>query len=341
MAVHTLSRDRYSALTLRGPVAADEIDIAGAKRPQRDASAHAQPASLDALTVVLCASEPHRDVAVRAQLLVREAAVSRAALLLTKPAAWHRLLHRLPGLRSAADAPDTEVSARVLGAGFSPQRLRIETCAGADAIATNASGSDLVVVGRRRRSPWGLVPLARHARLLLRRACAPVLIVGGPPSGAYRKVIVATDLRTDPGPALQWARRVAPQAPITLLHVYRGPLEGTLALAGAADDDILRHRLDALRKAASGMKALLHRHRGTAQAMLTHGGAIDDVLRKASELDADLIVVVRSMHSWWAEAFGASVSAEIAARAERDVLVVHAPASQRFGMPAPANREKQ
>jgi hypothetical protein len=64
------------------------------------------------------------------------------------------------------------------------------------------------------------------------------------------------------------------------------------------------------------------------------GSAVHDVLDKARELAADLIVLTRSTHSWWAEALGASVSAEIAKRADRDVLVVHGESSNRFGMPS-------
>ena len=338
MTVQSLSSDRYSASVYRGSAAEDRFRILGCKRPGRNASraADAPPAKLDGLAVVLSASEPHLDVAVRAQLLAQSADVSRAALLIAKPSLWRRFLHSLPMRRSGSLAPGTDVSLRVLRASLPREGLRVGTCASASDVLRHATDSDLVVVGRRRPTPWACASLARRARRLLRRTRAPVLVVGPRPRGAYRKVVLATDLRTDPGSALEWARLVAPEASIALLHVYRGPFEGSMARAGVAEDAILQHRLEALRRAAFRMKALLDRHRRTPHAVIAHGCAIHDVLRKAGELDADLIVVVRSMHSWWADILGASVSAEIAARAERDVLVVHAAASERFGLPAVA-----
>jgi nucleotide-binding universal stress UspA family protein len=158
---------------------------------------------------------------------------------------------------------------------------------------------------------------------MLRRTRTPVLVVGCGSTGAYRKVVIATDLETDIGPALDWAGNVAPHASITFLHVYRGLFESKLQWAGVPNADILEHRLAAQRTASSRMTAVLSRHRGAHRAVLAHGWAGHDVVRKARELDADLIVVAKSTHSRWAEALGASVSVEIATRADRDVLVVH------------------
>lgn len=89
------------------------------------------------------------------------------------------------------------------------------------------------------------------------------------------------------------------------------------------------------------MARLLDRHRHVEHAALAHGWAIQGVLGKARELRADLIVVVRSTRSWWADRVGASVSAEIASRADRDVLVVHGSPSHGSGMPEPGERRSQ
>ena len=74
------------------------------------------------------------------------------------------------------------------------------------------------------------------------------------------------------------------------------------------------------------MAELLERHDPSvvSRTALAHGwAAAADVVRRSRELGADLIVVARNNHSWWMEALGASVSVEIATRADRDVLVVH------------------
>jgi nucleotide-binding universal stress UspA family protein len=137
--------------------------------------------------------------------------------------------------------------------------------------------------------------------------------------------VIATDLVTDVGPALKWARHVAPKASLTLLHVYRGLVESKLEWAGVPQADVLAHRLAAQRQAATRMTDLVTRHRSEdiRRALLAHGWPVHDVIRKARELGADLIVVAKSTCSWWAEVLGASVSSEIATHADRDVLVVH------------------
>lgn len=89
------------------------------------------------------------------------------------------------------------------------------------------------------------------------------------------------------------------------------------------------------------MARLLDRHRHVEHAALAHGWAIQGVLGKARELRADLIVVVRSTRSWWADRAGASVSVAIACRADRDVLVVHRSPSRSSDIPEPAERRSQ
>ena len=291
------------------------------------------PARIGELLVVLAPSEPHRDVAVRTQILAQDAAVSRAVLLAADPPKWHRYVPTMPVLRSRLSALATKLSARVLRASFPREAVRVEAWTRAADVLRHAAASDLVVVGRRPSSPWPLAPLARHVRRLLRRTRTPLLVVGRRPAGPYRNVVIAADRATDLDAALDWARRIAPQGSFTLLHVETGHTER--ALPGApARKDILMRRVAALRNAAARLKDLLVRHRCVDGAVLVHGSPIHDAARKARELGADLVVVVKTTHSWWADLLGASVSTAIAARADCDVLVIHGKSSHRFGMPA-------
>jgi nucleotide-binding universal stress UspA family protein len=282
---------------------------------------------IDRLLVMLSPNESHHDVAIRAQLLASEASVRRAVVLTRRMSESQRVFQQIPvpGLNRAT-RPDIDTSLRLLHAASSAGQIRVETRERPADVLTLANESDLVLVGRRRTFPGLWAPLGADARRLLRRARTPLLVVGGKPKGPYRRVVVATDLETDITPALAWARRVAPQAAVTLLHVYRGLFEGKLQWAGVPDEQIISHRVAAQHKAALGMAALLEQHdrKTINRALLAHGLAVSDVVRKAGELDADLIVVVRSNHSWWIEALAASVSVEVATRADRDVLVVHA-----------------
>jgi nucleotide-binding universal stress UspA family protein len=322
MFAHTLP-DYYSSAIHRGPAIHDRPRSARPQEHVRDA-ATPQPANIGDLLVVLSDSEPHRDVALRAQLLARDTPVSRTVLLIPDTSTWQRFIHTISRLGNRLSAFGTGISARILQASFPRERTRVGASAHEDEIVGHAKESDLVIVGRRRAFPWLLAPLSRYVRRMLRRTRTPVLVVGSTPTRAYRNVVIATDLETDIGPALKWVQHVAPQASLTFLHVYRGLFESKLQSAGVPNGDILNHRFDAQRKAAVGLSDLLNRHQSVPRGVLAHGWASHDVFRKARELGADLIVVVKSTHSWWAEVLGASVSLEVATHADRDVLVVHA-----------------
>lgn len=327
MFAETLFTDRYDSIAYRHS-AAENGSTARAKTHRENVprAAGAQPAGIDDLMVVLSASEPHRDVAARAQRLARDSAVSRTVLFTPRLTTWAAFAQRVSTVGTRLSAFGADVSARILRASVPADRVRVETDVPAADAVRPQGGASLVVIGRRRAFPWALFPLARYARRLLRCSRAPMLVVGSRPTGPYRNVVIASDLTTDAGPALKWARRVAPNASFTFLHAYRGLFERKLQWASVPLNDILAHRLAARRGASQDMAALLERHRSeeVQRAALVHGSPVHDVLRKARELEADLIVVVRSTHSWWAEVLGASVSTEIAARADRDVLIVHA-----------------
>ena len=293
----------------------------GDEHPAIEARTHR--AAVRELLIVISSVEAHREVAIRAQLLARDTRMARTLSVIRYCPEWQRWADTISSLVSAAREITAEVSARVLRASVPGHRACVEVCVSAADVARKVRESDLVLVGRRRTFPWLLAPLARYARLLLRRSRTPLLIVGRFPTGAYRNVVIATDLQTDLDRALELTGHVAPGATLTLLHVYRGFLESSLRSAGAPDAPIVEQRRTSQRTAALGLRRLLQRHGSVDRAVLAHGSPVQDVLRKARELEADLIVVVRTTHSRWAEVFGASVSLEIATWADRDVLVVH------------------
>lgn len=322
MYAQTISSTRYRSTVHRNAASRRAMSSVRSEGATQAAAlaAGVQLAPVKHLAVVLSDTEPHRDVALRAQLLTGDATVSRATLLAAGKRRGFAQWLSTAGSRLLELGAD--VSARVLRASLPADRTAVEPFTSADALR-QAQVSDLMLVGRRRKFPWSLAPLARYARRLLRRSRTPVLVVGSRPIGTYRNVVIATDLETDSGPALAWVRRVAPDASLTFLHVYRGVFENELHAAGVPRGQIRAHRSSARRDASLGMAALLGRHRSVARSVLAHGWPVREVLRKAHELGADLIVVVKSVHAWWAEVLGASTSVEIAARADRDVLVVH------------------
>jgi nucleotide-binding universal stress UspA family protein len=253
MFAKTLSSDRYSSMPYSGWTTQDSSRIARAKDHGEnvDRAAGTHPPSINDLLVVVSASEPHWDVAMRAQLVAHETPVCRTVLLTPRSGKWQRFLQRISTLRSRFSEARTDASARVLRASLPAERTRVETCTPAS-VLEHARSSDLVVVGRRRTFPWSLVPLARYARRLLRRTRTPVLVVGSRPKGSYRGVVIATDLETDVGPALKWARHLAPHASFTFLHVYRGLFESKLQYADVSNADIAEYRLAGRQKAGRG-----------------------------------------------------------------------------------------
>jgi nucleotide-binding universal stress UspA family protein len=227
---------------------------------------------------------------------------------------------------SAESNPALERRARLIATDMyvGPHVIRLRR---EDDVSAMTKPSDLVMIDRKKPLPFIAPYLGRAARRLLRESRAPVLVVAGMPAARYERVVVATDLATDIGGALAIAKRIAPNASFTVLHVYRALFDGKLQWAGVPDADIADYRIDAQREAALGMATLLDRHRGIGpvRTLLRYGWPVPGVVRTAAELDADLIVVVRNSRSWWADALGASISLELAQRAHGDVLVAHAP----------------
>jgi nucleotide-binding universal stress UspA family protein len=220
-----------------------------------------------------------------------------------------------------------EMRADLIARGMNP-RPRCVTPAREDDLVALAKASDLVLVQRKKPLRIVVPYIGRAARRLLRKSDASLLVVGGEMARApYRRVLVAADLHTDVAAALAAVRTIAPDASLTLLHVYGAAYDGKLQWAGVAETDVAAYRADARHEAALGMASLSERHpalRG--RTLLRYGWPIPAILRTSEELDADLIVVVRKSRSWWADVLGASVSLELAERARGDVLVVPAPA---------------
>jgi hypothetical protein len=176
MFAHTLSRDHYRSTYSRGATS-QEGSAVRATVPKATRAPDAQARAINNLAVVLSPSEPHQDVAVRAQLIARDTPVSSTVLLDPDARHWKPFVQTISKFRRQLSAVGTHISARVLRASLPAHRTRAETHTAADMVA-KGSTSELIVVGRRRAFPWALAPLARYVRRLLRRSRMPVLVVG-------------------------------------------------------------------------------------------------------------------------------------------------------------------
>ncbi len=82
----------------------------------------------------------------------------------------------------------------------------------------------------------------------------PVLIVKREPRGPYQQVLVPVDFSEPSRRAAEMALRIAPQAGITLLHVFEVPFEGRMHYAGVDDETILSCHAEAREQANRAMQ---------------------------------------------------------------------------------------
>ena len=185
-----------------------------------------------------------------------------------------------------------------------------------------ASDSDLTIVGAPGGHPLRDFAIGSTVERLLRQTRQSVLVVRRSAAESYRRVLVAVDLSTDAANAIAYTQRVAPQAQINLIHVYRSLYEGKMHYV--ADELIAESRMKARAKAASAMLELVLSHLPShnVRLLLAHGYPVPRLLEKERELGADLVVVTKREQSFATEVLLESVTSQLIARSNCDVLIV-------------------
>lgn len=143
-------------------------------------------------------------------------------------------------------------------------------------------------------------------------------------AAGYRNVIVATDLGPGSESLLATARKVAPSARITAVHAYEVPHETLLLRAGVAADAIQRQRGERLRQAVERIEEMALRTEGPDHRILAlseRGHPVRVVGDAARSLRADLLVVAPRRRGALGRLLAPSISRQIVANAECDVLV--------------------
>lgn len=267
-------------------------------------------------------------------------AVERAIRLAEEHQGHVRLLHvarprpeagwfgsRWPGLAEGAERDAALEQLRALAAG----RATVEDCevvegkpfveiirhgrdAGADLIAVGAHGAHFVrdlLVGT-------------TAERVVRKSDRPVLVVKQPPRRVYRRVMIATDFSQGSRQAVELALRLAPDAEVTLLHVYDDWFVLPMRRAGAKDEDIdsaHRQMLDALRpEMEQSLKDVQLIAR--AQRRIIPGYPGTTIVEEVRRLGADLVVMGARGHGSVYYALLGSTAEHVMREAPCDVLVV-------------------
>lgn len=183
---------------------------------------------------------------------------------------------------------------------------------------------DLLAVGARGSHPLRELALGTTAQRLLRTTRQPVLVVKRAPEAPYRRVLVAVDFSPHAQRALTCARALAPQADISLVHVYEAVFEGKMQYAGVGEDVIEEYRAKARHNAAAQMAQFVAEAGAgadTLPAVIEPGYAPARLREQVRALDADLVVAGRHGKSLTEQLLLGSVTLHLLAESPCDVLV--------------------
>lgn len=198
----------------------------------------------------------------------------------------------------------------------------------AEEIAAFASAreADLVVVGSRGESGLRAQAVGSTALKVLWQSLVPVLLVRQPVDTAYRRVLVATDLKDRSLHVLRTALEVFPKASVTALHAYRGEFETTLELIGARADARRDYLAAEAQAAAAGLEAqceaALDGSRRRLARFIAHSHPLPAIQKAVAELRPDVVVLGKHSGARWQEQVLGSVVQNLVQQLKTDVLVV-------------------
>ncbi len=178
--------------------------------------------------------------------------------------------------------------------------------------------ADLVVTGARGENAIRRLYLGSTPMRLLRVRSGPLLVVRRP-HWQYKHVLAAVDFSADSNLALGWARRLAGDAQLDVLHVLEPEFDRRLSPPEREAASI-----DMRRIATSLMDTLLAKLPGENAGHIETGYVPTRVLERAQQWRSDLVVVGRHGHGGLEAFLLGSVSKDIVQSAECDVLVTGA-----------------
>jgi universal stress protein E len=161
---------------------------------------------------------------------------------------------------------------------------------------------------------------------LLRLIDRPLLCVRRMPKGAYRSVLVAIDFSQHSQAALRLAAELAPEATLHAVHVQEPLLDMKLVSPGMSQEALQRYRDQCESDARRELRSLLLQAGASAATQenseVIAGDPTHALVRRASELRADLIVLGRAGQSILSNLFLPSTGDSGQAETDADVLVL-------------------
>jgi len=208
--------------------------------------------------------------------------------------------------------------------------IKVVTCFGhiyteIASYATSQNAS-LIVVGARGENE-NIIPkllLGSTAwRILRTTANCPILIVRNEEAKAYRQIIASMDFSPGSAEVPVFARRLAPDAHIEMLHIFDLAQEVRMRKIGVQDDEFLQYHNDALIEVDKKLDKIRSDY---SDSLITYkvitGYPAAEICTRAITLPADLIVIGRHGMSGIQEWLLGSVSKNVSQAATCDVLVV-------------------
>lgn len=192
-------------------------------------------------------------------------------------------------------------------------------------ILSATESTDLLVLGAHGGNSLHDLILGTTAERLLSKCKRPMLVAKCPPKTRYQRVLVPVDFSPYSASALTMASRIAPNARLTILHVFNVPFEGRLRIVGASEDDIRQYREEEQQAAEKKIRELIRESHVDADRVsyaVDGGDPSPVILAKAEELLSDLIVIGKHGQTWIEDLFLGSTTRHVLARSECDVLVV-------------------
>ncbi len=193
--------------------------------------------------------------------------------------------------------------------------------------ATRDREPDLLVIGPHRRQLLRDAFVGTTAERTIRSVSCPVLMANAPPAGAYRQVLLTTDLSDGSRAAVEAfaALGIAPKASASILYVFDVPLLG-LAMGQSVSTSERERVLDRERQEAerqlAGFMAPYPADLAEAIVRPDVSGPANEILAAATDNEAGLVVVGTRGRSGLARLILGSVAEEVLRNARLDVLAV-------------------
>lgn len=187
-----------------------------------------------------------------------------------------------------------------------------------------ARNADLLVVGEHGENWVNDVVLGGTALKVIEAARVPVLLVRRENPVLYRDILIAADFSASSERAARFSLAVFPAAQKVLIHAWLVPLEASMRLGGAREEDIEHYRAREFARAEAGLVSLMRKLDAAhtrLQPLALQGSPASVIFDQAEARGSDLIVIGKHGGSALDERLLGSVTQNILYHATCDVLL--------------------